>query len=36
MQNTNQLLSWVASNYLRGKKEFWESWYRSYSLNMGK
>ncbi len=33
-QNTNQILGWIGSNYLRGQKEFWKAWYKSYSLNM--
>ena len=33
-QNSNQLLSYVASNYLRGQKEYWEAHYRAYCLYM--
>lgn len=36
MQNTNQLLNYIASNYMKWKKQFWEAWYRSYALNMAK
>ena len=35
-QNANQILSWIANNYLRGQKEYWTSHYRSYALNMWK
>lgn len=35
-QNSNQLLAYVASNYLRGQKEYWEAHYRAYCLYMGK
>ena len=35
-QNSNQLLSYVAGNYLRGQKEYWEAHYRAYCLYMGK
>jgi len=34
MQNANQLLSWIGSNYMKGKKDYWEAHYRSYALNM--
>jgi len=36
MQNTNQLLNYVASNYIRWQKEYWKAHYRSYVLNMPK
>ena len=35
-QNANQILIWIANNYLQGQKEYWEAHYRSYCLNMGK
>ena len=31
-QNTNQILIWIANNYLEGQKEYWETHYRSYCL----
>lgn len=34
MQNANQLLSWVAQNYMRGQKEYWKAHYRAYALYM--
>lgn len=34
-QNTNQILGWIAANYLRGQKDFWKAWYRAYSVYMG-
>jgi len=36
MQNTNQLLSYVGQNYMRGQKEYWEAHYRAYCLYMSK
>lgn len=36
MQNTNQLLNFVASNYMRWQKSYWKAHYRSYVLNMPK
>lgn len=35
MQNTNQILSYIASNYLRGQKSYWQAHYRAYCLYMG-
>lgn len=35
-QNTNQILSLVADNYMRGQKEYWEAHYRAYALYMAK
>jgi len=34
MQNANQLLSWVASNYMRWQKEYWKAHYKAYALFM--
>jgi len=34
MQNTNNLLSWIAGNYMEGMKEYWMCHYRSYVLHM--
>lgn len=34
MQNANQLLSWVSSNYMRWQKEYWKAHYRAYALYM--
>lgn len=34
MQNSNQLLSLVANNYLEGEKEFWQAHYEAYVLYM--
>lgn len=36
MKNANQILSWIGSNYLSGKKDFWQEWYRFYTINMAK
>lgn len=33
-QSANKILSMVSSNYMRGMREFWESWYRAYSVYM--
>ncbi len=34
MQNTNNLLSWIAGNYMEGMKKYWMCHYASYVLNM--
>jgi hypothetical protein len=34
MQNTNQLLAWIASNYMRGQKEYWKAHYKFYAMFM--
>lgn len=34
MENINQSLWYIAQNYMRSEKDFWELWYRSYALNM--
>jgi len=34
-QNANQILIWIANNYLQGQKEYWMCHYRSYCLYMG-
>lgn len=33
-QNANQILSWIANNYLRWQKDYRTAHYRSYALNM--
>ena len=35
-QNANQILIWIANNYLEWQKDYWEAHYRSYALNMSK
>lgn len=35
-QNANQILIWIANNYLQGQKEYWEAHYRCYVANMDK
>lgn len=35
-QNANQILIWIANNYLQGQKEYWEAHYRAYVSNMDK
>lgn len=33
-QNANKTLTMVSSSYMRGMRDMWEAWYRSYSLYM--
>jgi len=35
-QNANQILIWIANNYLQGQKEYWEAHYRAYVEYMKK
>lgn len=33
-QNANNILGWIANNYLRWQKDYWTEHYRSYAVNM--
>ena len=35
-QNANQILIWIANNYLQGQKEYWTAHYNSYVANFDK
>lgn len=34
-QNANNILKWIANNYLRGEKDYWTEHYRTYARSMG-